>query len=55
MEDEATAECTRFKLANPQRVLLYSKTGVGGTEMIIVVMDTQCELMGTLDLQLSYA
>jgi len=55
VEQEATAECTRFDVANPQRVLLYSKNGIGGTEIIVVVMDTQCELMGTLDLQLSYA
>jgi len=40
VEDEAKTESTRFGLANPQRVLLYSKSGVGGTEMMIMVMNT---------------
>jgi hypothetical protein len=39
--------CLRFGPDQPQRVLLYSKPGRGGVEMLVLVMSAECVLMGT--------
>jgi hypothetical protein len=36
VESEATAKCREFGLENPQRVLLYNKPGLNGTELMLV-------------------
>ena len=47
VEPDSRAVCLRFGPDQPQRVLLYSKPGRGGVEMIVLVMSAECVLMGT--------
>jgi len=51
---EATVECGRFGDTVPQRVLLYSKPGRAGVEMMIIVMSAEYKLMGIFFLQLTH-
>ena len=46
-----TDTCLRFGPERPQRVLLYSKPGRGGVEMVVLIMSAVCVLMGTSDVQ----